>query len=171
MRDLETVSCRLHSRSQPRYPRFTLCPDCRTEAPREARIVEIVVKYFSQREFLKFFVGTEYEIRMGSKSCRADVILLNTDENPVAIAECKRIGINPEDTEKGIDQLKSYLTASATPLGLFADDTNLSYWVFLANLGRNNFIEITRQQFEKGIGVSSRSDETKQTTRRNLRRV
>lgn len=36
MRDLEIVLCRLHSRFQPRSPRFKLCPECRADAPREA---------------------------------------------------------------------------------------------------------------------------------------
>ena len=67
MRDLETVLCHLHSRSQPRYPRFTLCPECRAESPHEVIIVEAVVNYFSTPEFSTFFIDTEHKIQIGSR--------------------------------------------------------------------------------------------------------
>ncbi len=77
MRDLETVLCHYHSRHQRRYPRFTLYPDCRSEAPREAIVVEAVVNYFSKPEFREFSIETEREIQMRADSRRPDIVLLD----------------------------------------------------------------------------------------------
>ncbi len=149
MRDLETVLCHLHSRSQPRYPRFTLCPDCRTEAPREAIVVEAVVNYFSKPEFRQLFIETELDIQMGSDKRRADILILDRVGNFVAIAECKRKGV----ITYGRDQLQSYLCATDTPLGVFANSTDPKDWKFYENLRQNRFKEITHNQFKVGIGV------------------
>ena len=48
----------------------------------------------------------------------------------------------------GIDQLKSYLSATNTPFGLFANSTNPASWNFYENLGQNQFREITPSEFE-----------------------
>ena len=149
MRDLETVLCHLHSRSQPRYPLFTLCPDCRMEAPREAIIVEAVVNYFSTPEFSTFFIDTEHKIQMGADSRRADIMLLDGAGNFVAIAECKQIGV----VNYGHKQLQSYLCATDTRFGVFANSTEPVDWKFYENLGRNQFKEITPNQFDVGVGV------------------
>ncbi len=149
VRDLEIVFCRLHSRFQPRYPRFKLCPECRAEAPREAIVVEAVVNYFSEPEFRDFFIETESEIQMGSDRRRPDIVLLDRTENCVAIVECKQIGI----VTYGPDQLKSYLSATDTRFGAFANSTDPDDWKFYENLQRNRFKEITHNQFKAGIGV------------------
>ncbi|MDD9974846.1 MAG: type I restriction enzyme HsdR N-terminal domain-containing protein [Candidatus Poribacteria bacterium] len=150
MRDLETVLCRLHSRSQPRYPRFTLCPECRTEASHEVIVVEAVVNYFSKPEFKELFIQTEHEIQMGTSIRRSDILLLDSAENFVVIAECKRIGY----VNTGIAQLKSYLCATDTPFGMFANSTDPDDWEFYENLRRNRFKEITHNQFKARIGVA-----------------
>ena len=150
MRDLETVLCRLHLRSQPRYPRFTLCPDCHTEAPHEAIVVEAVVNYFSRPEFSNFCIQTEHKIQMGADSRRADIVLLDRFENFIAIAECKRAGY----VNNGIAQLKSYLCATGTPFGIFANSTDPDDWEFYENLGRNRFKGITHNQFKTGVGIT-----------------
>lgn len=149
MRDLEIVLCHLHSRSQLRYPRFTLCPECRAEAPREAIVVEAVVNYFSKPEFREFFIETENEVQMGSDRRRADIMLLDRKENCVAIVECKQIGI----VTYGPGQLKSYLSATDTRFGVFANSTDPGNWKFYENLRRNRFKEITHNQFKAGMGV------------------
>ena len=149
MRNLETVLCRLHSRSQLRYPRFTLCPECRSEASHEAVVVEAVVNYFSKPEFRELFIQTEHEIQMGTDIRRPDILLLDSAENFVAIAECKRIGY----VNNGIAQLKSYLCATDTSFGIFANSTDPDDWKFYENLRRNRFKEITHNQFKAGIGV------------------
>ena len=150
MRDLETVWCRLHSRSQPRYPRFTLCPECRVEAPYEAPIVEAVVNYFSKPQFREFFIETEHEIQMGTYNRRPDIVLLDKSEGFVAIAECKQIGV----VTYGREQLKSYLCATDTQFGVFANSTNPDEWEFYENLRRNRFTpSMERFPFERKIAT------------------
>ena len=58
-------------------------------------------------------------------------------------------GIGYEDD--GIEQLKSYLSATATPLGVFANSTDPDEWKFYENLGTNQFRTITRPQFESAV--------------------
>ena len=149
MRDLETVLCRLHSRSQQRYPRFTLCPECRSEAPREAIVVEAVVNYFSKPEFREFFIETEHEIQMGSDSRRPDIVILDAEGNFVAIAECKRSGV----VDRGYEQLQSYLSATDTQFGVFANSTNPDQWKFYENLRRKQFPPMRRLAFERKIAT------------------
>lgn len=153
MKDLETVLCRLHSHSRPRYPRFTLCRECRSETPHEAIVVGAVVNYFSKLEFREFFIETEHEIRIGVHTPRPDVVLLDNEGNRVLIVECKREGIIDQGIiNYGIDQLKSYLTASDVQFGIFADSTEPDEWVFFENLRRYNFKEnISRVQVETEI--------------------
>ena len=150
MRESKTVLCRLHSRSQPRYPRFTLCPDCHTEAPREAIVVEAVVNYFSKSEFREFFIETEHEIQMGSDTRRADIVLFDKEGYFIAIAECKKIN----DVSYGLGQLKSYLCATDTQFGVFANSTNPDEWEFYENLRQNRFTaSMERFPFERKIAM------------------
>ena len=114
----------------------------------EGIVVAAVEQYFSQPEFQKFSTKQEYQIKMGSDKRRADVVLMNSKGNLAAIAECKRPGVEGD----GIDQLKSYLSATDTSLGIFANSTEPDSWNFYENLGRNRFREITtRSEFEKRV--------------------
>ncbi len=142
MKDLNAVFCRLHKHSQPRKPYFKLCPECRQDAPHEAKVVETVVNYFLPI-LQGFFIETEYEIQMGAHKRRADVVF--GVDTPGFIVECKREGF--ENIEDGINQLKSYLCATDTSLGIYADSTNPDDWVFYENLGKNQFSEIAWDQF------------------------
>ena len=146
MRDLNTVFCHLHSRSQPHYPRFTLCPYCREDAPYEAIVVEAAVNYFSAK-LRDVFIETELEIQMGTDKRRADIVLVDGGKNHAAIVECKRIGVR----ENGVAQLQSYLCATDTPLGVFANSLEPDDWEFYENLGRNQFKDITSDLFWKKI--------------------
>ena len=150
MRNLETVWCCLHSRSQLRYPRFTLCPECRVETPYEAPIVEAVVNYFSKPQFRDFFVETEREIQMGTDNRRPDIVLLDKSEGFVAIAECKQTGV----VTYGREQLKSYLCATDAQFGVFANSTNPDEWEFYENLRRNRFTDpLERFDFERKVST------------------
>ena len=150
MRDLETVLCCLHSRYQPRYPRFTLCPDCHVEAPHEAIVVEAVVNYFSKPQFRDFFIETEREIQMGTDNRRPDIVLLDKSEGFVAIAECKQTGV----VTYGREQLKSYLCATDAQFGVFANSTNPNEWEFYENLRRNRFTPpMKRSRFESKVAT------------------
>lgn len=167
MRDLETVLCHLHSCSQPRYPRFTLCPECRTEASHEAIVVEAVVNHFSKPEFGELFIQTEHEIQMGTNIRRSDIMLLDKLENFIAIAECKQT----RTVTYGHEQLQSYLCATDTQFGIFADGIDPKDWKFYKNLGRNRFEEITDNQFTAGlIGVPQRPEPTSNSRARYARR-
>ena len=129
-----------------------LCPICYyAQVPHEGIVVGAVLRYFRASRFENFSTEREYGIQMGSISCRADVVLLNNDRDLKAIAECKRIGY---DGDTGIEQLESYLNASGTELGLFADDTDPYEWIFLKrNPAQNGFNQISRSQFERELGV------------------
>ena len=83
----------------------------------EGIVVAAVEQYFSQPRFQKFSTKQEYQIKMGSDKRRADVVPINSKGNLAAIVERKRLGVE----ESGIDQLKSYLSATDTPLGIFAN--------------------------------------------------
>ena len=117
----------------------------------ESIVVEEVARYFSEPIFQKFSIEKECSIQMGSENRRADVVLIDRKSNLAAIAECKRHG----DVGHGVDQLKSYLSATDTPFGIFANSTDSELWVFYENLGRNQFREITSAEFEAFIGKNN----------------
>ena len=132
---------------------FTLCPICHyAQVHHEGIVVGAVVRYFEAPRFVNFSIEREYRIQLGAnKEGRADIALLNSEKNPVAIAECKRIGYDGND---GREQLESYLNAKRTDLGLFADNTDPCEWAFLKrNDERNRYDKITRSQFERELGV------------------
>lgn len=110
-------------------------------------VVEKVVDYFSAPKFERLSTRTEYPVQMGVYKGRADVVLLDKDKKVAAIIECKKIGYEGS----GPDQLRGYLAATDTPLGIFANETDPTYWTFYENLGQNQFREITRSQFEKRV--------------------
>ena len=113
----------------------------------EGIVVEEVDRYFSNPKFQKFSIEKEYPIQVGSTRCRADVVLLNSAGRLVAIAECKRVGVEGQ----GLDQLKSYLSATDTRFGLFANSTHPAAWDFYENLGRNQVRSMTRSEFEERV--------------------
>ena len=114
----------------------------------EGIVVAAVEEYFSQPKFQQFSTKQEYSIQMGADNRRADIVLMNNKGNVTAITECKRPGVEGS----GIDQLKSYLSATDTRLGIFANSTEPDSWNFYENLGKNRFREIiTRSEFEKRV--------------------
>jgi len=96
---------------------------------------------------------------MGSSQRRADVVLINSEGTLTAIAECKGIGYDGND---GIEQLESYLNASGTLLGLFADDTDPYEWVFLKKImiGTNMIRSIVPNLREKLEGWKKIAENT-----------
>ena len=134
---------------------FTLCPICHyAQVHHEGIVVGAVMRYFDSPRFSNFSTQREYEIRFGSGGNiigRADVALLNNERNPVAIAECKRIG---NDGNDGIVQLEGYINPTLATLGLFADNTDPCEWIFLKrNDERHRYDKITRAQFERELGI------------------
>ncbi|MDE0636341.1 MAG: exodeoxyribonuclease VII large subunit [Candidatus Poribacteria bacterium] len=139
--------------------RDQLCPICYDASlTSEGIVIGAVVRYFSGHKFSGFSTERERRIPFGANVGRADVVLRDSENRLFAIAECKRIGDDGSDRiEQG--QLKSYLNASGTNLGLFADDTDPYEWIFLKkNSERGDFDEISRSQFEKALNVDPVSD-------------
>lgn len=114
----------------------------------EDQVKDIVADYFKSLRTASpnYSVKREYLIQMGSDRRRADIVFLRNG-NLVAIAECKRTG----RVEKGNEQLKSYLCATDTFLGIFANDSDPNKWIFWENHRHNNFLEIDRETFENYI--------------------
>ena len=111
----------------------------------EGIVVEEVARYFSKPRFQKFSVSKEWPIQMGADNRRADVVLLDKKSNlAAAIAECKGNNF----IGHGIDQLKSYLSASNTSFGLLANNASPESWSFYENLGQNQFRKISLSEFE-----------------------
>jgi len=113
----------------------------------EDKVVEEVVAYFSQPKFSEFSILRECEIQMGTDNRVADIVLRDGDGKFVAIAECKALG----GANYGIPQLKSYMSATDTPFGVFAPGVKRDSWVFYENLRHNRFQQIDLTGFEKGI--------------------
>ena len=74
---------------------------------------------------------------------------MDIEENFTAIVECKKSGV----VSYGRGQLKSYLCATDTQFGVFANSTDPCNWEFYENLRANRFRDIKREQFESGIGI------------------
>lgn len=141
----ETSTSRCNVCGQYHDTGYQLCTMCHyAQVEHEGIVVGAVMRYFEK--FTNFSTQREYSIRLiGTIRGRADVVLLDSQGNLAVIAECKRIRY---DGNEGIDQLKSYLFPTESKLGLFADDTDPYKWTFLKNLGRRNFAQITRTEFE-----------------------
>ena len=127
---VQTASNECHECRQRCEQPFTLCSICHyAQVHHEGIVVGAVVRYFEAPRFVNFSIEREYRIQFGAnKEGRADIALLNSENKPVAIAECKRIGYDGND---GREQLESYLNAKRTDLGLFADNTDPYTWTFL----------------------------------------
>ncbi len=119
----------------------------------EALVVTAVVGYFKNPAFQRFSIKLEHDVRIGSRDGRADVVLLTAEGTLAAIAECK-----PEYEKFGDEQLRSYLSATDTRFGIFANSERADRWEFYENLGRSQFKKISRSEFENGIlgGVSTK---------------
>ena len=113
----------------------------------EPQVTQSVVRHFSRSQFRGFYTRREVRIQMGSYSGRADIVLYTDTSSPqmVVIVECKGEGI------EGIKQLQSYLAASATELGIFANTDDPNQWHYLRNCGSNEFDDITRTDFENRV--------------------
>lgn len=117
------------------------------EVPNEVVVENAVISYFNKTKFKKFSIKLQHEIQMGSYNGRADVVLIDTDGALVAIAECKRSG----HIGSGVEQLHSYLSASNTRFGIFANSKDLNSWAFYENLGQTLPKMINRSEFEREV--------------------
>lgn len=125
-----------------------LCYECYKDGVPEIRVEEAVSNYFSKFQGSGFSVERQYEIRIGTYTPRPDVVLFDIQGNLAAIAECKRGGI----VDYGIEQLKSYLSATDTRFGIFANSTNPADWEFYENRRGHQFSpNIGPSEFEAGV--------------------
>ena len=113
----------------------------------EPKVIQSVIRYLSRPQFSGFNARREVGIQMGSYSGRADIVLYTDTTSPqmVVIVECKGEGIT------NIPQLHSYLSASDTELGIFANTDNPNEWHYVKNYRSNQFEEITRADFENRL--------------------
>ena len=146
-----------------RSPNPLLCPKCYAISPdHEKKVEEAVEAYFFALNVKGFSPKTQHEIQMGSDNRKPDVVLVDRDGSFAAIAECKGAGF----TGDGIDQLKSYLSATDTRFGIFANRTDPGQWQFYENRRRNRFDQIDHSEFKEQVvrGITTRnrlSDEIK----------
>ncbi len=132
------------SRYQIRTRNIRVLPDGFQDG--EAQVVREVKSYFSELR-QEFSTARECEIQMGVSRRRADIVLIDPEGSFAAIAECK-----PENVVGyGPDQLKSYLCATDTRFGVFANSTNRDTWIFYENLRHNRFQQIERSEFETRV--------------------
>lgn len=124
----------------------------------EDEITEAVITHFTN---MGYEVDTKCHIQFGSgkgkRDGEADVVLKNSEGFWLAIIECKSgsIGI----TEEGRGQLKSYLSATDTRLGILAASKDSDKWKYFENLRSNVFREITdKYSFYKMLKENPRSD-------------
>ena len=129
-------------------PEYELCVKCYHESPdREDRVVHAVYMYFNALGGNGFSTQKERQIQMGSDNRVADVVLVDENGSFAAIAECKGAGY----VGHGIEQLNSYLSATDTHFGIFANRADPEQWEFYENRGQNQFEPITCDQFKAGI--------------------
>ena len=112
----------------------------------EKQVVNTVVDYFHKLKLV--YIRVEKPIQIGHYRCRADVVIYTKrfPTKQVAIVECKKVG-SLGKSKTGIEQLKSYLCASDTCFGIFANGLKPTDWIYLENLGNNIFNELTENQF------------------------
>ena len=145
-------SCRSRRDNQSCLPlqnlEYELCANCYHESPdREDRVVQAVYTYFDALGGNGFSPQKARQIQMGSANREADVALVDENGSFAAIAECKGAGY----VGHGIEQLKSYLSATDTRFGIFANKADRGQWEFYENRRRNRFDKINRPEFEAGV--------------------
>ena len=121
------------------------------EPASEGEVEKSVIDYLSSlRQGVtrqRFSVKPQYTIQIGSRQGCPDVVLIDDKGYLAAIVECKRSG----RTGTGVEQLKSYLCATDTQFGIFANSTKPESWIFYENLRRNRFEKISLDRFEKEV--------------------
>ena len=120
---------------------------------KEAIVEQAVTTYFND-QFQRFSTSQQCEVQFGTRHGIADVVLHQPirDETGyfVAIAECKTSPLSIPRAQARA-QLKSYMSATNTRYGVLAVGTDPGNWEFCENKHNNWFVEINREDFERGI--------------------
>ena len=134
---------------------YKLCPQCYKNSPdHETKVAEAVYAYFDELQVNGFSPYKECHIQFGARNGSADVVLADENGGFATIAECK----GARYVGHGIEQLKSYLSATDTRFGIFANRACRGQWKFYENRRRNQFDQIDRCKFEAGVveGIATR---------------
>ena len=108
-----------------------------------------VKKYFKSLSIPNSSIRPNQPIPIGNDFGETDLDLyLEVKGKCIAIAEFKT-GMN--DANYGRRQLFSYLSATNTRFGVFANNLNADDWIFYENLRHFRFRRITRSQFEEEV--------------------
>ena len=107
-------------------------------------VVDAVHSYFDGFEIDEFLVERERKIQFGSRNGFVDVVLVDSKGSFAAIAECKWTNFVGD----GIEQLKSYLCATDTRFGIFANRADPNEWKFYENRRGNCISEIDCSESE-----------------------
>ena len=128
---------------------YELCFECYKESTdHEKRVEKTVEEYFATLGVQGFSAKTQHVIQFGSRNGKPDVVLIKDDGKTfAAIAECKGSGY----VGHGIEQLKSYLSATDTRFGIFANRIDPGQWKFYENRRGHDIPEIDRDKFENGV--------------------
>ena len=137
---------------------YELCPECYAISPdHETKVADAVYAYFDELQVNGFspYIHIrnarseckECQIQFGARNGIADVVLADGNGSFAAIAECKGAGY----VGHGIEQLKSYLSATDTRFGVFANRADPNQWKFYENRRANCIPEIDRSEFEAGV--------------------
>ena len=137
---------------------YKLCPECYAISPdHETKVADAVYAYFDELQVNGFspYIHIrnarseckECQIQFGARNGIADVVLADGNGSFAAIAECKGAGY----VGHGIEQLKSYLSATDTRFGVFANRADPNQWKFYENRRANCIPEIDRSEFEAGV--------------------
>jgi uncharacterized coiled-coil DUF342 family protein len=133
-----------------------LCPECyKVSDEHETKVAAAVYDYFNNKlQVNGFSPYKECHIQFGTRNGKADVVLADENGSFAAIAECKGAGY----VGHGIKQLKSYLSATDTRFGVFANRADSSQWKFYENRRRNQIVPINRSEFRTGVvnGIATR---------------
>lgn len=137
---------------------YELCRECYAISPdHETKVAEAVYAYFDELQVNGFSpyihirnAGSdckECQIQFGARNGIADVVLADGNGSFAAIAECKGAGY----VGHGIEQLKSYLSATDTRFGIFANRADSNQWKFYENRRGNCIPEIDCSEFKAGV--------------------
>ena len=133
------------------------------------QVREVVITFFTQDGFT---IDNERPIQFGTQNGIADVVVMTRRGHWFAIVECKngRIG----RTKEGVEQLKSYLSATDTRFGILAFSDKPHEWIYYENL-RSNVITERPQAYFNRFKNDPPTDDRKiqhilKQTQRNLKR-
>ena len=133
------------------------------------QVRKAVITFFTQDEFT---VKNELDIQFGTRYGTVDLVVMTSQGHWVAIVECKNGHIGK--TREGVEQLKSYLSATDTRFGILAFSDKPHEWIYYENLRSNVIMERPHTYFNQNRKKPPTDDRKMQNilkqTQRNLKR-